>query len=308
MKRLAVAMCLFVVGTATSAAPVSDPYSSLLIIGDSLSDTENTALATSGRTPSTPPYYPRRFSNGLVWTDHIAGEFKAEYKPVFNAAFGGARVVPNDDAAPDLLLQLLWQSFNYSEFGDRPLAAIWLGGNDVFSMVESGSPLSDLAEVAETMVWGLDTLRKLSVDDFVLFELPDFGTIPRYLGTTMAERATLFSKTFNQMLRDAALQVAGDGASVDVVPVERLFDTLLSDPGLFGVSVVDVPCVLYAAEVCSDPDDRAFFDPVHPSAMIHAAIADAVRVEMNGPAVVPVPAGLPLLASGVVILIGFRRL
>lgn len=307
MKRFALAIFSSLIGGAALAAPVSSPYSSLIVIGDSLSDTGNAYHASSGAVPASPPYHQGRFSNGPIWADLIAEEFEAESKPVFNAAFGGARVIANDDASPDLLLQLLWQTFNFSEFGDRPLAAMWLGANDLFAMIEGEGPVSDVVDVVETMAWGLDTLKSLSFDDLVLLELPNLGAIPRYLGTALSERATLFSNAFNQVLRVEAARAEMDGTRVDVVPLEGLFETLLQDPGLLGMSEVAVPCLVSGGALCSDPETYVFFDHVHPSAGVHAAIADAFRAELTATAIVPISASLPFLATGILILFGIRR-
>ena len=48
------------------------PFSAMYVFGDSLSDTGNVSLATSGLVPGSPPYANRSFSNGAVWAQDLA--------------------------------------------------------------------------------------------------------------------------------------------------------------------------------------------------------------------------------------------
>src|SRR5690242_10118208 len=68
-----------VAAAVVSAKPVAPvqaaagaPYPAMYVFGDSLSDTGNVSLATTGLVPVGPPYADRSFSNGPVWAQDVA--------------------------------------------------------------------------------------------------------------------------------------------------------------------------------------------------------------------------------------------
>ena len=112
-----------------AAAPVAAAtldYSSLYVLGDSLSDTGNVYRATDGDSPPSPPYFEGRFSNGPVWADHVADVFRDADRPTANFAFGGAEVdFDSGGRTPDLRLQaLVFGLVDDDDLGDRPLVAL----------------------------------------------------------------------------------------------------------------------------------------------------------------------------------------
>ena len=80
-----------------------------------------------------------------------------------------------------------------------------------------------------------------------------------------------------------------------------LFEKMLADPQAYGVSDVTTPCLIPGAAPCSASEamERAFFDPVHPNAVIHQQIAAAASASI---APVPLPLPLALLVGGVALL------
>lgn len=93
----------------------------------------NLYAVTHGTTPASPPYWNGRFSSGPVWAEHIDDYFASEGKPFDNVAYGGARAVPDTDAVPDLPTQVgIVAARSSGLLGSRPLAAMWIGANDIF--------------------------------------------------------------------------------------------------------------------------------------------------------------------------------
>ena len=95
-RSLAAALLLTVLHVPAQAA-----FSSLGILGDSLSDTGRLAQATSGATfglfsVASAPYFPGHFSNGPVWVEYYAATHPGIN--IGNAAMGGAfsGVIPPD--------------------------------------------------------------------------------------------------------------------------------------------------------------------------------------------------------------------
>ena len=100
------------------------------------------------------------------------------------------------------------------------------------------------------------------------------------------------------------------GMKVIRVDMYGLFNELLADPQKFGVVDATAPCLLPTdpPRYCGSTVAQllAFFDPVHPNATVHAAIADEVRGEV-APGPLPAPALMLLAALGALGLAARRR-
>ena len=305
---------------AAGAATVDEPFTSFVVFGDSLSDDGNLFELTSAPgspvppTPASPPYFDGRFSNGPVWAESVDDAFAV----TANFAFGGAQAATGGDGAPDFAAQrdLFAASPISSSLGDRPLASIWLGANDLFGAFQEiddlgpvgaiASPLiigETLVEAGAALTAGAFELREAGFDDFLLFNLPDLGSTPAFAdaGSGPSDATDLY----NAVVDGLAFGLELAGANVTLIDIAGLFDDLVDDPSSFGVSDVTTPCVIPGVSVCSPEEAaaRAFFDPVHPNATIHAAVADEVNAALGLPssavvAPVPLPAGLPLLLAG----------
>jgi phospholipase/lecithinase/hemolysin len=91
-------------------------FTDFYVFGDSLSDTGNFhAVVGQVGGPETVglPYYDGRRSNGLVWSDHLAGDFETRGLAAENYAWIGATAVPNADLVPDLPARI--RGFTLSE-------------------------------------------------------------------------------------------------------------------------------------------------------------------------------------------------
>lgn len=302
---------------AVSAKAASfDGYTSFFVFGDSLSDNGNLFAATGGGAPASPPYFNGRFSNGPVWAEAIAAEFAGQGSVTANFAFGGANAVTNGDGIPDLPFQLgiFGASVPGAALGSKPLASLWFGANDLFDAVDDfAAGLSTIPEVeavgraaAAAVAAGAAALRIAGINDFVILNLPDLGSLPAYAlfepGSVGA--ATAGSDAFNAELDTRIGQLRADKANVTEIDINGLFDSLLAKPKQFGVLDATHPCLIPGFSLCT-PDQvgaLAFFDPVHPTSTIHSAIADAVDAAL-APVPLPLPAsmlGLALVGLGLV--------
>ncbi len=136
--------------------------------------------------------------------------------------------------------------------------------------------------------------------------------------------ASVLTTQFNLGVEAAATALEADGANVTRIGIDRLFESLLDEPGRFGLSDAVTPCLFASTDPLIDfaakaravslgeafactpaqADARAFFDLVHPNAAVHRAIAGAVDDAL---APVPLPGGLPLLLAGLLALGVVRR-
>lgn len=318
-----------------AAASTFDVYSGFVVFGDSLSDGGNLFTLTSNNTnviiPAIPPpyvgppqYYQGRFSDGPVWADHIASEFVGAGKPTINYAFGtsGALdygLMPLDAVIPDLGKQIADMTPSLPLLGPKVLATVWTGSNDAFRYVEQpGSPTPE--EAAAAVLDGIATLVTQGVHDIVAFTLPDLGRIPRFamFQPLLADAATEAADRFNDALLAGLAGFLPPGVKIDTVRIDLLFDTLFNDPGAYGITELTNPCIMPALpfftpiipsppppSICPDPTGYAFFDANHPSSTIHTAIAEEFEAVLAAP--IPLPAGLPLAATGMFLLFVIRR-
>ena len=81
---------------AAPAATLPNTYSSLVVLGDSLSYTGN-IFAQSGGTFPPPPYFNGQFSNDAVWADQVGQDFTNAGRLSLNLAFGGEKAVTDAD-------------------------------------------------------------------------------------------------------------------------------------------------------------------------------------------------------------------
>ena len=310
-------------GVPAAVAAATAPLTGLAVFGDSLSDPGN-LFALTGLPPA--PYFDGRFSNGPVWAERVDDGFAVSG----NFAFGGAKAATDLDGIPDFAAQIgaFAGSGLRGALGDRPLAAVWLGANDLFAGIAGGDVAGAIANARAALETGYASLRAQGFDDFLLFDLPDLGKVPLYnvIFPAASAGATQATAAFNATLAGLATDLRASGADVTEIGIDALFSQLRADPARFGIADVTLPCLFLSSDpgaaavaagvagalgkplVC-DPataDERAFFDLVHPNRLVHSAIADAVDAALQ-PAPVPLPAAGWLLLAGLGGLVAVGR-
>lgn len=306
------------------ASPLTDKYSSFWVFGDSLSDDGNLFAATSAPpisdpTPASPPYYMGRFSNGPVWNEGIQTEFLLAEKRSDNFAFGGATAGFSDDGIPDLTEQIkrFTDSPLSSNDGDRPLASLWFGANDILDAIEAIATDPDLtANVLPTAIAaaqavgnGARSLASVGIADFAIWNLPDIGRTPLFATAPEQVRGLVSaaSNLFNLTLDSVIADLRGKGLRVTEIDTFGLFNAVLANPGTFRFTNTTTPCIIPDVSVCVDEQGRIdargllYFDPIHPTAAAHAILADTFV------AAVPLPSTGLLLAFGLGLLALRRR-
>ncbi len=291
--RSLVAFC-FVAGSAQAVTTQSytDRYTSFWVLGDSLSDPGNIFEATGGAIPPSPPYFEGRFSNGPVWADYLTDTFEAHGKPTGNFAHGGATAVTDADQIPDLDAQLTLLAGASTFYGERPLAALWFGGNDILGAADPfAASDAAVAKVSGTA----QALLGAGFEDVLVFDLPGLEPAAVYFNTVM----------------DAELdKLQGLGANLIDIEVTPIINAIALDPSSAITDFV-TPCVVRdgatIVSLCTEEEAKARlrFDAVHPNAEVHERVAAAVEAEL---AAVPLPGAAWALLTGLVALrLGARR-
>ena len=323
MKTI-LAFCIFLISlTAANARTV--------VFGDSLSDPGNLSTFNPALVPN-PPYPDGQFTNGNVWASQLGSDLSSG----LNFAWGGATALPASDGVPDLSAQVSnFLASGANTPGDANVA-IWIGANDLLGALEEAGLLSgvrddpgnigvtpgpvdlgvlesSLLDIADAVVLTIAeevlTISTLAAvnPDFIVFGLPELGGTPlvQALGPEVAALMDAVTQYFNEELR---LAVTGEdfiGIPTSFFDINAEFEEILADPSAFGIENTTEACLIVAPVGCvlgdPDPNTFVFYDPLHPSERIHEILAEEY---LN--VVVPVPAALPLLLGGLLLLTGVR--
>lgn len=239
-RRLAGQLTGALVGAAMlTGSALAGPYSSMVVFGDSLSDTGNVlALTQAGGLPPFPsfPGAEGRFSNGPVWVETLAAGLglPADAGPtrqIFdganviplgvpggsNYAFGGARTGLGGSAGltTGILGQLL--AWNGGLFGanltraadGNALYVIAAGGNDMRDYRSGVANALTPDQAAENLVNYMLLLAQAGARNFLVTNLPDLGRTPEAIDQGTTKGSTAATQAFNASL---AARLAGADA------------------------------------------------------------------------------------------------
>lgn len=283
--KLTLAASALALGLATAGAASAQDYGRVVTFGDSLSDNGNLYAATGNTSPTSPPYYQGRFSNGPVWTERLGytqARFGGSVAGSYNSAFGGSRT-DNAVAFPYGMRQQITNFLGSGgTFRSTDLVTIWGGANNIFQGLPlaggSADPFGYISNVsvlaAADMGFMVNQVARAGAGTVLVANLPNLGTTPQFRGTAAQGLATRATDVFNGALSAqlAAQAAANPTTNIITMDVNRAFTELLQSPGRFGFTNVTASC-FNGATVCSTPDTYAFWDGVHPTAAGHALVA-----------------------------------
>ncbi len=224
------------------------------------------------------------------------GATAADWKDKLTLSLGeeGARLVVSTLAAKRK--QLLADDFRYrvsNKEKEETLITEWTGANDLITV--NSEPSKEAADRAvEARIANLELLIRSGYKNFVLMNLPDLGLTPRYQGKSPAEQAhaTECSNYFNQQLAAQAEKLKqkylDQNVFIDVFDVCGLLTQVYNDPAQFGFDKDKLKTPYTSSEQfkqnAADPADQAkkispakgymFWDDVHPTATMHAWLAE----------------------------------
>ncbi len=275
---------LATMAVAIPSAAFADSFSSVIVYGDSLSDNGNLYSYTG--MPTSPPYYMGRFSNGPVAVEQLAALLGV---PLFDFAFGGAtsgignygdggtQTSVGAHGLPGMQEELGFSApLLASPLVSTSLFVVWGGANDFLT---NGSPL-----VAAANIDGIvSTLEADGATHILVPGIPDLGLTPDFYGYAPA---TAYANAFNDAL------LAGLPAGATYVNTFALLDSIVANPGAYGITNTTAPC-FNGVSVCPDPSDYLFWDGFHPTTTVDSVVAaDFLQ------ATTPEPSALVLLGTG----------
>lgn len=300
-RVLALALTLTLAPLAAHAGPITGVY----VLGDSLSDSGNAFIATSGMVPPAPPYFPGRASNGPVAVEYLAQALGLPLAPalaggtnlaVFGATTGTANaVVPGLDGT-GMLAQVAMLALAMPLIDPDDLFVVWGGPND---FLLNATPAGAAAAIGNVQ-GAINSLYLLGARNFLVPNMADLGLTPFASGLPPSQQLALQGLTlgFNVGLFQMLDTLMLPGAEITRFDTFSLLHQIAAAPAAFGFSNGSDAC-LQGLIICGQPDGYLFWDQFHPTTAGHRllgqAFADAV-------APVPEPATVALVGLGLVAL------
>lgn len=286
---------IVLVGWLGVAQSFAGPFSSLVVFGDSLSDVGNIAQATGGVFPGS-AYSNNRFSNGPVWIESLSndlglGSIQRSTAGGNNFAYGGAQTTGTGGIFGFFIRDVdeqVTQFLNTRTVDPSALFVVYAGANDLFSgQTNVNVPVGSLAS-------DIGRLVAAGARQFLVPNLPPLGFTPSYNASpTLKAQFNARSEQFN-----AALNVALDNLSASNLElmfyrldVADLFLDALADPAGFGLTNVTNPAApglepgmasYNTAQIVPNANEYMFWDEVHPTATVHAILAERARMLLEG--------------------------
>jgi phospholipase/lecithinase/hemolysin len=265
-------------------------FQKIIFFGDSLTDDGN--LPAPVRPQS--PYVGGRFTNGPVYAEVLTRELGVASD---NFALGGAEAsTDSGDATAQRLINLSAQIdtfraqqsiFSLAGFGGHvgpgTAASILIGGNDIINeRPDTRAEASDLANrISSSIALSSLKLVQTGIQHVVFYTLPFTSYTPQSQDLTPAAvtAADATVTSVNNALKNFAQQ-ASAFFETTVVDLNRLETEIADDRDTFGIKVIDTPLFdnvrtnLHPTGIQNQfsPDEVAFFDPIHPTATVHAII------------------------------------
>jgi len=295
MRLISKLLCSTVLVCSSLAASASS-YSSLVIFGDSLSDSGNNSVvpqigANPGQVITGNSYVPGQtyspapfgtYSNGPVWATYFADMLGlsalASNLGGTDYAFGGARTGAGSPV-PSLLTQTAMYLGSTSGVADaNGLYVVAGGGNNVRTTLETlaVSNPATFASVIGAAAWQyandigniVDSLQAAGAKNIIVWNAPNLGVVPAVTsqGPVSAYLGSLVSQSFNDMLG-----------------IRMGFETGVQTFDLFGLvgqaaangftNTTDACGAPSNSGVCPDISTALFWDGIHPTTAAHNFLA-----------------------------------
>jgi phospholipase/lecithinase/hemolysin len=297
--HLGKAMALALALSSMPAVILADPFTSVVVYGDSLSDNGNLFAATGGTIPG-PPNFDGRRSNGPVAVEQLAAGLGV---PLIDFAWDGATTgignfadggTPTSFGAfglPGMQTELASTAGLLGPFLSSGLFVVWGGPDDFLAPSPLDSfPSGVIARGVSDLVGIVATLQGLGAQHILVPGIPDLGLTPFFesMGPAFAAEGSAITDAFNAAL------VSSLPKGAVYFNAAALLRQMVADPSSFGFTDVTDPC-FNGTTVCANPDQFLFWDDFHPTTATDSFVAKAFETAVPEPAtIVLLPAALML--------------
>lgn len=330
MKRLAaMALLLNTLFCISSVRAAETTFAHIFVFGDSLSDSGNVFSATGGLLPPHPPYAEGRFSDGLLWVEHLSDALGLSLIPNGpdptvlsgnNFAVGGARnaddlEIPGWGTIPSIASQV---DYFANAIGTLPPDSLYVvsgGYNDVrmaadpFLDLSGEQRLQVVSRAVDGVYCALQTLADGGAEHLLVANMADLGLTPEAKSEPEnVELASQMTQAYNASLASSLDRLEAE-RSIQVYRLD-VFDLayrVVADArdhagAVYGITNLDVPIFEgVAGSPGADPAVSLFADALHISAAAHRHLGHAAA------AIVPEPSAEVLIATLLPLCIAFCR-
>ncbi len=296
-------------------------YTSIVVFGDSLSETGNDAFISKSMFtvnaqvpgPAT-GYTDGRFTDGTdtipaarnyygVWIEQLAAKLPA--KPAVTYSLGGGSNYAYGFATTNTGTSSFSYgpgnalTFNVNNMGTQvasylatkptinsnTLFVVWGGANDLIAATTS----QDIQNAAMRDAALVQTLISAGATDFIIPNLPPLGLVPRFNGSAATSApATAAAAGFNQYLAAylAALPAANPGKTLHLYSLDTytLVSTIVAAPSARGfANVTASSSAALTGNPAVNPDTYLFWDDLHPTTYGHNQVALAALALLGTP-------------------------
>lgn len=308
--RLRLLLALLILCLPTFAA--AQTYTSVLVFGDSLSDTGNVAHLTQSQYSVRIPgpatgYTDGSFTDGTdtlpaatlysgVWIKQLAATFPAA--PTVTASLDGGTnyaygfAFTGTGTSPltlttgvtvqvdNLGQQVTDYLATHPTVPANTLVVVWAGANNVINATSA----TDIATGVTGELTAIQRLITAGATDLLVANLPPLGAVPRFNMTSNATVATAGAQAFNTGLATglAALPAANPSVTLNLKAFDifSLFNSVIASPSTNGLlNVTDKS----QADLTVNPDRYFFWDDLHPTTTVHHLIAVAAAALVAPP-------------------------
>jgi len=299
--RLLLCLCSALLISFTAVLAHAQDYTSIVVFGDSLSDTGNFADLTQAKYGVRIPgpevnYTDGRFTDGDdtlpaaqkyfgVWIEQFAATLPS--KPLIKNSLDGGTDYAYGDAKNGngtATVNFGSLSVNVNNIGqqitdylatspgisNKTLFAVWGGANDIIDATSA----DDVINAAIDQLINIQRLIDAGATQFIIPNLPPIGLTPLFIGTTASIPATAASALYNQaltvglsVLRDLNREKHLRFVQLDVF---SLFNQIVASPSKYSLTNVTASAQGIAT---IDPDTYLFWDDLHPTTRGHNILA-----------------------------------
>jgi phospholipase/lecithinase/hemolysin len=326
LHRLSILLAALIF-TFTAVVAHAQDYTSIVVFGDSLSDTGNVAHLTQDKYGVRIPgpladYTDGRFTDGDdtlpvaqkyfgVWIEQLAATLPS--KPIItNSLDGGTNYAYGfalTGSGTTLLTLTPALSVNVNNMGqqitdylatrpvisNRTLFVVWGGANDILN----ATSLDDVIKASIEETKDIQRLVDAGATQFIVPNLPPLGLVPRLNGSPATSiPATTASIVYNEFLQAGLTLLKhfsfGKRLRFHQLDVFALYSKIVASPSTY--SLANVTAASQGA-YSIDPDTYLFWDDLHPTTKGHEILAETAARILTRTHGASVPAGTEAMES-----------
>lgn len=255
----------------------NDSFDKIVIVGDSLSDSEGRMKSKSlGLIPSAPQYYDGRFTNGYTWVDFLSSPAYMNVE-VENKAEGGAVAGNYCKLNPVFIfISSMSKQIKGVRFNERDLAIVSIGSNDYISFKKE-----NVSKVIGDQVKNINKMIKHGAKNIIVMGVPDFSQTPNAQAKDKAYQSSLqaLSKHHNEMLEAEIIKIRDEsGINIKYFDLNTCLNFIIQHAKELGYDHKHAFHHGYIGGGALDiMPNYVFNDSVHPTQEVHAIFAMKIQ-------------------------------